>query len=120
MNIYGEEKKIIFHNGWWHGNNATFIRLLKEDATIIVISNRFARSVYGAKLLVNIFGNYFDPGGEDPENITPSLIPETFTEEEKYLKTRQLNGKFSDRNKKEKKIVIEETERFSDLNKKDE
>jgi len=59
MNIYPNGKKVIFHNGWWHGNNAAFIRLFDEDATIIVVGNRFTRNIYKAYQLVNSFGNYF-------------------------------------------------------------
>ncbi|MEQ1554741.1 MAG: serine hydrolase domain-containing protein [Ferruginibacter sp.] len=101
MNIYGESKKIIFHNGWWHGNNAAFIRLQNEDATIIVLSNRFARSVYTSKILVNIFGNYFDVEAEDTENIVPSTIPEIFPAEKRGKKSKIMDTDFSDRNKKE-------------------
>ena len=124
MNIYGEEKKIIFHNGWWHGNNATFIRLIKEDATIIVVSNRFARQTYGAKLLVNVFGNYFDPIGEDTENIVPKAIPETFTEIQPNLKSDTGKNKYEDRYKKkiDKKVPIKPktNDQFSDRNKPEE
>ncbi len=67
MNIYPDGKKMIFHNGWWHGSNATFIRLIKEDATIIVIGNKFTRSIYGAKILCNLFGDYYT-AEEDDEN----------------------------------------------------
>jgi CubicO group peptidase (beta-lactamase class C family) len=67
MNIYPDGKKMIFHNGWWHGSNATFIRLLKENATIIVVGNKFNRSIYGAKILCNLFGDYYTPE-EDDEN----------------------------------------------------
>ena len=49
MNIYPDGKKMIFHNGWWHGSNATFIRLLKEDATIIVVGNKFTGPFTGLK-----------------------------------------------------------------------
>ena len=76
MNVYDDGKKIIFHNGWWHGNNAAFIRVLKDDATIILISNRYARAVYKAKNLVNIFGHYFDTETDDVENVIPSTIPD--------------------------------------------
>lgn len=55
MNIYPDGKKVIFHNGWWHGNNAVFIRLLEEDATIIVVGNKYSRAIYKAKNLINIF-----------------------------------------------------------------
>ncbi len=58
MNIYPTGEKIIYHNGWWHGSNASFIRLLKSSATIIVIGNKFTRSVYHVKALTSIFGNY--------------------------------------------------------------
>lgn len=61
MNIFPDGNKIIYHNGWWHGSNATFIRLLKEKATIIVIGNKFTRAVYHAKILTSLFGNYYSP-----------------------------------------------------------
>lgn len=60
MNIYPNGKKVIFHNGWWHGNNAAFIRLIDEDATIIVLGNRYCRNIYKAYQLVNSFSKYFD------------------------------------------------------------
>ncbi len=83
MNVYDDGKKIIFHNGWWHGNNAAFIRVLKDDATIILISNRYARAVYKAKNLVNIFGHYFDTEGDDVENAIPTPTIEVFPVEKK-------------------------------------
>ncbi|MEO6406742.1 MAG: serine hydrolase, partial [Ferruginibacter sp.] len=49
------DNKVIFHNGWWHGNNAVFIRLIPEDATIIVMGNRYSNAIYKAKQLINIF-----------------------------------------------------------------
>ncbi|MEO7264016.1 MAG: serine hydrolase domain-containing protein [Ferruginibacter sp.] len=55
MNIYSPDNKVIFHNGWWHGNNAVFIRLIREDATIIVSGNRYLNAIYKAKQLINIF-----------------------------------------------------------------
>jgi CubicO group peptidase (beta-lactamase class C family) len=48
-------KKIIYHNGWWHGSNAVFIRLIEEDATIIVIGNKYNRNIYKAKELIGMF-----------------------------------------------------------------
>ena len=107
MNIYPDGKKMIFHNGWWHGSNATFIRLLKENATIIVIGNKFTRSIYGAKILCNLFGDYYT-GEEDEEsdntkttdslssiNINTPVLPQSkFSKKEAKLK--QL---FKDKNK---------------------
>ncbi len=46
---------IPYHNGWWHGNNAVFTRLVKDTATIIVLGNRYNPRIYKAKELANIF-----------------------------------------------------------------
>ena len=83
MNNYVDGKKIIFHNGWWHGNNAAFIRVLKDDATIILISNRYASAVYKAKNLVNIFDRYFETDTEDIENAVPATTPEILPADKK-------------------------------------
>ena len=47
-----------FHNGWWHGNTASFISLQKEQVTIIALSNKFSTLPYRAKNLAKYFGNY--------------------------------------------------------------
>lgn len=57
-------KRIIYHNGRWHGFNSAFARLTDEKVTIIILSNRFNRNVYAvAKKMYNLFGNY--DGKED-------------------------------------------------------
>ena len=45
MYLYPSEK-VIFHNGYWHGNNAVFFRLLNEGYTIIVLGNKYDRFIY--------------------------------------------------------------------------
>ena len=52
---YPDGYKIIYHNGWWHGNNAVFIRLIKEDATIILIGNKYNKNIYAARNLSTLF-----------------------------------------------------------------
>lgn len=53
-----ENKKVIYHNGHWHGFNTAFSRL-PEEATIIILSNRYNRLVYSvAKKLYDVFGDY--------------------------------------------------------------
>lgn len=65
MNIFPGGNKIIYHNGWWHGSNATFIRLLKEKGTIIVLGNKYTRAIYDAKILTAVFGDYYSPADEE-------------------------------------------------------
>jgi CubicO group peptidase (beta-lactamase class C family) len=61
-------KKVVYHNGHWHGFNTGFARLIDEQATIIILSNKKNGAVYPiARELYNIFGNYNgkqDPGEE--------------------------------------------------------
>ena len=58
MTLLDNGKKLLYHNGWWHGNNSVFIRLIDEEAVIIVLSNRFNRQVYSSKNICNLFGHY--------------------------------------------------------------
>ena len=69
MDIFPNNKKMIFHNGWWHGNNASFIRLLDEDVCILVLNNHYNSNVYKTKYLVNTFGNYFDSPKTGEEEV---------------------------------------------------
>lgn len=46
MLCYPNGNKIIYHNGWWHGNNTSFYRFIQEDMTIIVLGNRFSNAIY--------------------------------------------------------------------------
>ncbi|MEO6489152.1 MAG: serine hydrolase domain-containing protein [Ferruginibacter sp.] len=67
MNIYPDGKKLIFHNGWWHGSNAVFIRMIDEDAVIILIGNKYSRGIYKAKYLVNLFNPSLSQEEEEEE-----------------------------------------------------
>ncbi len=58
MNIYPTGQKVIYHNGWWHGSNASFIRILSDSVTIIAIGNKFNRNIYKVKALTSLFGSY--------------------------------------------------------------
>jgi CubicO group peptidase (beta-lactamase class C family) len=51
-------KKIIYHNGWWHGNNTVFSRLPADSTAIIVLGNKYNRSIYQAKKIAGIFKGY--------------------------------------------------------------
>lgn len=57
--LYPTGKKVIYHNGHWHGFNIAFARLPEEQATIIIFSNRYNAAVYSAaKKLYEVFGTY--------------------------------------------------------------
>jgi len=56
-------KKVIYHHGRWHGFNSAFARLTDEQVTIIILTNKFNRSIYSvARKMYNLFGDY---GGKD-------------------------------------------------------
>jgi CubicO group peptidase (beta-lactamase class C family) len=58
MLLMPNSKKLIYHNGWWHGNRTAFIRMLDEGATIIALSNNDYTKVYSSKKLCDLFGDY--------------------------------------------------------------
>ena len=60
MKVYPDGKKIIYHNGWWHGNNSCFQRVIQDSATIIVLGNRFNRNIYHCNKIANIFDGYLE------------------------------------------------------------
>lgn len=49
---------IVYHNGYWHGNNTVFTRLVEDTATVIVLSNKLNRTVYQAKKFAVVFKHY--------------------------------------------------------------
>ncbi|MEZ5015502.1 MAG: serine hydrolase domain-containing protein [Flavipsychrobacter sp.] len=46
MLCYPDGDKIIFHNGWWHGNNTVFHRNIKDNFTVIVLGNKYNSRIY--------------------------------------------------------------------------
>ncbi len=58
--------RVIYHNGWWHGNNAVFFRLPDQGVVIIVLGNQFNRNIYKARMLANLFGDF--GAGTDEED----------------------------------------------------
>ncbi len=59
LKVFDNNLKIPYHNGWWHGNNAVFQRLVSDTAVIIVTGNRFNRRIYAAAKLANLFRPYY-------------------------------------------------------------
>jgi CubicO group peptidase (beta-lactamase class C family) len=76
MMIFPTGKKIIYHNGRWHGFNSAFARLTDEKAVIIVLGNRQSWLPYQAAVKsYNVFGSYFPQENmESEENGQDSLL----------------------------------------------
>jgi len=71
-------KKVVYHFGKWHGNNAAFARLLDEKVTIIILGNRFTRRIYSAaQLAYDIFGDYQQqkvPESDEIDSLKTTLL----------------------------------------------
>jgi CubicO group peptidase (beta-lactamase class C family) len=52
MYVLGKKKKVIYHNGWWHGSNSSFFRLIDDRITIIAIGNKMNKQIYKLKPLI--------------------------------------------------------------------
>jgi CubicO group peptidase (beta-lactamase class C family) len=99
MNNYPNGKKLIYHNGWWHGSNAAFVRLLDEDATIIIIGNKYNRNIYKAKDLSNIFSNYFETDSDedvesskDTQPIITAVIKKPMPKHQTKIREKKLSS----------------------------
>lgn len=63
-------KKVVYHFGKWHGCNAAFARLIDEKVTIIILGNRFNRSIYhAAQRSYDIFGEYMQTAVPESDEI---------------------------------------------------
>jgi CubicO group peptidase (beta-lactamase class C family) len=63
-------KKVIYHNGWWHGNRTAFYRLIDENVAIIAFCNNDSKMIYKTKDMADIFGSYFHDESEKDDAIT--------------------------------------------------
>ncbi len=54
------EERLVYHNGWWHGNNTVFTRLISDSATIIILGNKFNKSIYKGKEIASVFTGKVD------------------------------------------------------------
>jgi len=87
MMIFPNGKKLVYHNGRWHGSNAVFVRFPDENATMILIGNKYNRNIYySAMKAYNLFGNYL-PGQErqyDENDVTDNSVGENSIKEETF------------------------------------
>jgi len=87
MMIFPNGKKFVYHNGRWHGSNAVFVRFPDENATMILIGNKYNSNIYhAAAKAYNIFGNYlpgqsqqYDGSEPDDNSVGENSIKEETT-----------------------------------------
>jgi len=46
-------EKLIYHNGWWHGNNTSFVPVKKDTVTIICLGNKYSNRPYATLNMVS-------------------------------------------------------------------
>ena len=87
MMIFPGGKKLVYHNGRWHGSNAVFVRFPDENATMIIIGNKYSSSIYNsARKAYNLFGNYL-PGYQKPEDDDNDDTENAMVENTKKVET---------------------------------
>tara|TARA_Y100000766_G_scaffold285264_1_gene307472 strand:- start:3861 stop:5021 length:1161 start_codon:yes stop_codon:yes gene_type:complete len=55
IKIHNSLGKIIYHTGWWHGNRNIYIKIPKNDYTIIILSNSIQGSAYNLSYILDEF-----------------------------------------------------------------
>jgi CubicO group peptidase (beta-lactamase class C family) len=58
--VHPPDPTIVYHNGWWHGNTASFKRLVADTATVIIIGNNFNRAIWSAGKMSSVFTGRVD------------------------------------------------------------
>lgn len=68
MYVLKNGKKLVYHNGWWHGNRTAFYRLIDENTTIIALCNNDSKKIYSVREMADIFGDYMQGRSDDDDN----------------------------------------------------
>ena len=68
-------EKMIYHNGWWHGNNTSFVPVKKDTVTVICLGNKYSNRPYATLSMVSSL--FYEKKTE----IEKPLPPETECEE---------------------------------------
>ena len=68
-------EKIIYHNGWWHGNNTSFVPVKKDTITVVCLGNKYSNRPYATLSMVSSL--FYEKKTE----IEKPLPPETECEE---------------------------------------
>lgn len=55
---WNDDEKLFYHNGWWHGNTSSYVKLKKENVVIIGLANKYTTMTYKSFYLATLFGDY--------------------------------------------------------------
>ncbi|WEK34448.1 MAG: serine hydrolase [Candidatus Pseudobacter hemicellulosilyticus] len=88
MYVLKNNKRLIYHNGWWHGNRTAFYRLIDEDATIIALCNNDSKRIYSVRGMVDIFGDYEQGGDAGEGGETTAVQPRPTVRKKKPVATK--------------------------------
>lgn len=55
LKVYDSDRKLTYHNGWWHGSNTVFVHLRNSKTTIIVLGNKYFPGLHTAVKLSGLF-----------------------------------------------------------------
>lgn len=51
-------EQLFYHNGWWHGNTSSYVKLKKDTVALFAISNKYTLKTYKIWKLAPLFGTY--------------------------------------------------------------
>lgn len=51
-------EQLFYHNGWWHGNTSSYVKLRKDTVALFAISNKYTLKTYKIWKLAPFFGTY--------------------------------------------------------------
>lgn len=54
-----EAPTLTYHNGWWHGNTASYITQKTDSLTIIALSNKMTHKTYQTKKFIGLFNKKY-------------------------------------------------------------
>ena len=101
-------QKLLYHNGWWHGNYSSYVRGEADTLTIIALGNRQVRSVYSAFSLAGVLGDY--PIVLEIEEAEPEIDSAQISHDSIVLEMQQIKEKQLEKKLKAKPIPNEKNE----------
>ncbi|APD08096.1 serine-type D-Ala-D-Ala carboxypeptidase [Flavobacteriaceae bacterium UJ101] len=102
-------QKLLYHNGWWHGNNTVYLHLAQDSTTIIALGNKYTRRIYSAMNLAGYFGDY-PLGGINEElkhydSIANDSIPQPTLIKKDSIKKSKVSFRVEDSISTSKKLI---------------